>query len=78
MNKEDLAKEAERVGREPVLNYALDEMRKDSLEELVLAPPGELEEIAKYQAQVRAIDEFRERLESYMRDGEAATARPVA
>ncbi len=76
MNKEQLAKEAERILREPALVHALGAMRADSLEELAAAPAQDTAEIAKWQAQVAAIDEFRERLEAYIRDGSLPPERP--
>ena len=71
MDREQLAKDAERIGKEPLLQHALDEMRKDALEKLIDCDSGDNVKVAQYQAQVRAVDEFRDLLVRYMREANA-------
>lgn len=66
MTEADLAKEADFLANHFVLVHALEEMRKDALEEIINTFASETFQIANLQAQVRAIDGFRDKLASYV------------
>lgn len=66
MKPEHLAKEAERLLRDEVLNQALDGMRKEALEDLAVEDVEEPLAILRLQQRIAAVDEFRGMLNRYI------------
>lgn len=71
MRLDHLAKEAERLASDEVLQHALNEMRASTLEALASCDATDTAAVLRFQAEVRAIDEFRGRLRSYILRAEA-------
>lgn len=65
MKPDDLAKEADRLVGDQMLNRTLDAMRHEALEALTLINPTNAAEIMQAQARVAAVDEFRSLLRHY-------------
>ena len=66
MDKEQLAKDAERLLEDMTLKHALDAMRMDALEELAKADASVPHKIMTWQAKTAAIDDFRVQLKAYI------------
>lgn len=68
MKPEDLAKEAERLGKDPVFRHALAMMRADAVERLCKADPADMQEIIRWQNMVAVVDEIPSTLEQFIRN----------
>ena len=66
MTKEHLAKEAERLLKDDVLNKAIDDARSEALEALADVDHYDTGRILEYQATVRCLDELLFRLERHI------------
>jgi hypothetical protein len=66
MKADHLAKEAARLKSDAVLNKALDDIRADEIEALVVADANNVTEILRHQQMVLAIDEIRNVLDRYI------------
>ena len=61
------AKEAERLLRDDTLNFVLDKLRKDAIEDLIAAKADDTTAILRLQQRVEAIDGIRATLASMAR-----------
>jgi hypothetical protein len=77
MTSEHLAKEADRLLADDVLQHALDNMRQEALESLARADPADSIMITRLQAGVASVDEFRSELERYILAIPEEEERPV-
>jgi hypothetical protein len=66
MNSEHLAKEADRLRNDEIFNRALDDIRADEIEALVVANVDDKTAILRHQQMVLAIDEIRNVLDRYI------------
>ena len=66
MNPDHLAKEAARLKSDPIFNKALDDIRVDEIEALVVANVDDKTAILRHQQMVLAIDEIRNVLDRYI------------
>ena len=64
--REHLAKEAERLANDDILNYAITEAKQDALESLAVVDPTDSVEIIKQQALILALEETMNTLERYI------------
>ena len=64
MDAEYLAKEADRLLRDDVLNRALDAIRQATLEDLATANAGDPNMVLRFQQKVAAIDDLRGELKA--------------
>ncbi len=73
-----LALEADRLVNDEFLQMALSEMRKDALEDLVLADADDKTKLLRLQQKVQVVDEVLSTLKGYiLRNVKAATSGPV-
>lgn len=77
MNKDHLAKEAERLLKDDVLLHALADMRRNALDALVSADASNTISILRAQQSVAACDEIQNVLSSYVVAGKSKDHRPV-
>lgn len=63
MDADYYAKEADRLLRDDVLNYALDEIRKSALEDLAAANAADMISVLRLQQTVAVIDGIRSELQ---------------
>jgi GTPase len=61
-----LAKEADRLKSDPIFNMALDAIRAEALEGLVLIAADDITAVLRLQAKVFAVDEIRNVLDRYI------------
>ena len=66
MRPDHLAKEADRLKNDEVLNNALDDMREAALDELAVADADDKTAIIRLQQKVAVIDEFHSVLDRYI------------
>ena len=66
MSAEHLAKEAERLKNDPILNKALDDIRADALNELVRANADDKSNIIRLQQVAVVTEEIRRVLDRYI------------
>jgi hypothetical protein len=66
MTSEHLAKEADRLKHDEIFNRALDDIRADEIEALVVANVDDKTAILRHQQMVLAIDEIRATLDRYI------------
>ena len=66
MTADHLAKEADRLKSDPVLNKALDDLRADALGALAVADADDKTQILRLQQRVSVIDEIRATLDRYI------------
>lgn len=66
MLKEHLAKEASRLKADEIFNMALDAIRAEALEGLVLIDADDKTAVLKLQSRVFAVDEIRASLDRYI------------
>jgi hypothetical protein len=59
MDRDHYAKEAERLLRDDVLNFALDLIREEALEELATADPADMVTLLRHQQTVAVVDGIR-------------------
>ena len=78
MNKADLAKEAERLLKDPYLEHALDCIRKDTCEALLTADVAEPNKIIRLQARAAIVDEIRDQLKGYIEAMKVSAPRNLA
>jgi hypothetical protein len=71
MTSDHLAKEAARLKSDPILNKALDDIRADEIEALVVANADDKTAILRHQQMVLAIDEIRNVLDRYIMAADA-------
>jgi hypothetical protein len=64
--KDHLAKEANRLRADDVLNYSLQRMRSAYTEMLVDTAPDDVYNICRYQSQVRVVDDLHDTLEEFI------------
>ena len=64
--REHLAKEAERLANDDILNHAITEAKQDALEALAVVDPTDSVEIIKQQALILALEETMNTLERYI------------
>ena len=78
MKKDHLAKEAERLLKDDVLLFAIDQMKQDALDALVKADAGNQIEVLRAQQRVEACEEILSVLGNYVDAGKTPDRRPVA
>lgn len=66
MNPDHLAKEADRLLHDDVLNHALDALRTEALEDLAVEDVDDALAILRLQQRVAVVDEFRGMLNRYI------------
>ena len=66
MNRDHLAKEADRLKHDPIFNKALADMRAEALEVLAMADADNHTSILRLQQKVAVIDEIRMTLDRYI------------
>lgn len=66
MSADHLSKEAERLRNDPIFQKALDDIRADYIEALVVADADDKTAILRHQQMVMAIDEIRNCLDRYI------------
>lgn len=66
MNRDHLAKEAERLKHDEIFNKALDAIRSDALDALAVADADDKTMILRLQQRVSVIDEIRATLDRYI------------
>lgn len=66
MNAEHLAKEADRLKNDPIFIKALEDIRADALNELVLANPDDKSNIIRLQQVAAVTEEIRNVLDRYI------------
>ena len=66
MNRDHLAKEADRLKNDPIFNKALDDIRDDAMKSLVLADPDDKSKIIRLQQVAVVADEIRNVLDRYI------------
>lgn len=66
MKPEHLAKEAERLGKDEVLLYALADLRREAIEELATADVDNRTQILRLQQRVAACDDILAKLAGYI------------
>ncbi len=66
MDKEHLSREASRLKNDEIFNRALDDIRADEIEALVVANVDDKTAILRHQQMVLAIDEIRNVLDRYI------------
>lgn len=77
MDAELLAKESEFLSRHEVLNYILDEMRAEAIEQLLSTDNNDAAEIAANQANARAVDHIRGLFRFHMNNTAKKQPNPV-
>ena len=66
MNRDHLAKEADRLSSDPIFNKALADIRSDALDALAKADATDTTQILRHQQTVAVIDEIRTTLARYI------------
>lgn len=66
MNRDHLAKEADRLKHDPIFNKALDDIRADALNALVTANPDDKSNIIRLQQVAVVAEEIRNVLDRYI------------